>query len=84
MVTPENQLAYEANRMVDGLEPAMKELGDFMPKAFEVSIKESIVLVTEIVRIKTERESTLRKTSGETKIRSRTVSPSLERLVGDG
>ena len=60
LVTPENQLAYEAIRMVDGLEAARKELGIFMPKAFQVSIRESIELATEIVRIKSEQESILR------------------------
>ena len=60
LVTAENQLAYEGNRMVDGLEAARKKFGVFMPKAFEVTIKESIELATKIVKIKTERESTLR------------------------
>ena len=46
LVTPENQLAYEAIRIVDGLEAARKEFGIFMPKAFEVTIRESIELAT--------------------------------------
>ena len=46
--------------MVDGPEASMQELGIFMSKEFEVSIRESVELATKIVRIKTERESTLR------------------------